>query len=639
MTPPQHYDRRQSQGQAQIPLHELQPPYFPPQQPPHNSSMMPPPPPHMVPSQPFEDANLLLGLNNGNTPGMASYANMSHEMRPPEVPSSTPIFPDFFEHVMLMPGIEMGQQPPAMLPPDVSNITSDLTFDDCDFDFSFLESGLTRPSTPHGPKTGESYPASDQTAQSDAQLRTEAFQKNPFAWNDWIPERNHTSFSGLGPIDVHHDRVNKSDQFTSPAGLTVSHCELSTGDRDRMVRLVAQIGRDQLSMPSFPSLELLEDLIDVFLLQDSSSIDSYFHAATFKAEDIISELLVAVVSAGAQMIALPQVWKMGLVLQEVVRLAIPELIHRDNANTRQLQPLQVNMLMLDVGAWCGFRRKTEIAVSFLQPPVTMLSWDNAYRKYKYADVVPLAEDSDEVLHDKWRAWAARESKKRLILHMFLHDAQVAMVGSKNPLISPSQLLMPLPASRELWLAPNAQAWRHTFLRIRPPSQEDTPTLVDFFGQTTMIDRFDSVYDKSLCLLVSCHGLGHEVWQFRTQARLLARWANQGRRDRLLDHQRTQRDLEEDLAALQAHCELQTNSAPEVMMTLELLMMALHVGKWIPDLFCTGAKADTSQITTTLRPSLASSVKTRPAKCFPRFWPGVAAPSRGSRCGTLDKSYE
>ena len=239
--------------------------------------------------------------------------------------------------------------------------------------------------------------------------------------------------------------------------------------------------------------------------------------------------------------------------------------------------MQVILLVLDIGIWSGVRRKTEIAIAFLQPPVTMLAWSNAFRKFSYLDSVPSDDDTDEDLERKWHTWAEREAKKRLILHTFLHDSQVAVLyTNSNPLISPAQLMMPLPACRELWLAPNAHAWRNAYQRLAPPSQADTPTMLEFFGNTSLIDKYGGVFDKTLCMLISCHGLGHEVWQYRAHARLLSGWRNVGRRDRSLDHQRLQRDLLDDLTTLYAHCEVQTNSAPEVMMTLEILMMMLHV---------------------------------------------------------------
>ena len=90
-------------------------------------------------------------------------------------------------------------------------------------------------------------------------------------------------------------------------------------------------------MPSFPSLQLLEDLVDVALLQDSYAIDSMIHTPLFEPKKTRTELLLALVSKGAGFVALPPIWRMGLVLQEVVRFAVGEAFEKDNSATRELQ--------------------------------------------------------------------------------------------------------------------------------------------------------------------------------------------------------------------------------------------------------------------------------------------------------------
>ncbi|EMC99529.1 hypothetical protein BAUCODRAFT_340532 [Baudoinia panamericana UAMH 10762] len=527
----------------------------------------------------FEDASLLLGLNASNTGGttLAQYDGEPNDLLPVEAGATGLPFSDFFEQIM-MPDMDLSQHHPTIFPPDVSHFTSDLNFDVLDYDFSFLAHGLTRPPTPQGLE-GEEYSSTGSgkhTVHSDAHLRSEAFRRNPWSWNDWIPERNSHVFADQGTLDVHHERVNTTHQLTSPESVRLHHCELTNPARDRMIRVVTQVAQSRLAISSFPSLELLEDLIDIYLLQDSSAADSYIHSASFAPMKTRTELLLAIVAAGARFIALKEVWRMGLVFQEVVRLGLAELLESDNTATRELQVLQALLLILDIGVWSGFRRKTEIAISFLGPPVTMMTWSKLLMRFGYLDIVPCAHDTDLELQEKWQAWAEREAKKRLVLHTFLHDSQVSMVNMKNPLISPAQLMMPLPACRELWLAPNAHAWRHAYLRLKPTTQAELPTMMDFFGDNKILEHFDEVVDKPLCLLAACHGLGHEVWQYRCQERLLANRQSHSRRDRWLDHKRTQRDLSDDLSALHAYCDVQTNGMSEIMLTIDMLMMSLHV---------------------------------------------------------------
>jgi len=335
------------------------------------------------PRNEIEEASLLLGLN-GNTVDNTALTSLNHGRRSfdPNAGVAHP-FQDFFEQIM-MPEAEFFGQSHTIMPPDLSNFTQDLTFDSIDFDFSFLASGLTRPPTAQGDRVPEgdgAFPL--ETPKSDVQRRSEAFTRSPWSWNHWVPERNWHAFSGQEEINVQEDRVSARDQLTSPYSQRLVHCELDTTSRDRMIRTVTRIASDRLAIPSFPSLELLEDLIDIFLLQDSNGIESYIHASSFNCKETRTELLLSMVASGAQYIALSPVWKMGLIMQEVVRLALADLFERDNSMTRELQILEAYIMWLEIGVFSGFRRKTEIALSFLQPLVTMLTWGGAFQRQRY----------------------------------------------------------------------------------------------------------------------------------------------------------------------------------------------------------------------------------------------------------------
>ncbi|GIZ38255.1 hypothetical protein CKM354_000167600 [Cercospora kikuchii] len=489
------------------------------------------------------------------------------------IPMSDYGYPDFFEQIM-MPDLNSISQFHPQRPPDISHLTQDLNLDGLNFDFTFLASGLTRPSTPQG--DNHALQETDAGTAPDVRLRTEAFNKSPWSWNHWIPERNHATFTGQEEINVRQDGINTDDQHVSPSIKRSVHCDLDHEARDRMIRVVTTVAQSKLAMPSFPSLQLLEDLIDIFLLQDSNAIDTFVHAASFSAKETRTELLLAMVAGGARYVALPTVWKMGLVIQEVVRLGVADVFESDNSSTRDLQPIQTSLIWVSVGIWSGFRRKTEIASSFLQPIVTMLTWANALTRARYSDISPSMEDNDEILHQKWRSWIQEETLKRVVLQTFLHDSQVGTTHLRNRLVSPSQLLLPVPMSLELWLAPNAQVWRNIWLARVRLAQSQLPSISELFTNPGKLDELSGLVDKRLCLLVVCHAFAHDVWQFRQQSVLLSNWEVQGRRDRWLTHQSRQRDIMDDLTTAQTYCEAQENIAPEVLFTIEFLIMSLHV---------------------------------------------------------------
>lgn len=284
-------------------------------------------------------------------------------------------------------------------------------------------------------------------------------------------------------------------------------------------------------MPSFPSLQLLEDLIDVFLLDDTHAIGSYIHSPSFDAQNNRTELLLAMVARGAAFVSFPPIWKMGMVLQDVVRYAIAAEFERDNSTTRELQAVQTSLMWVNTGLWSGFRRSTEIAASFLQPPVTMLSWSNAFSRSRYDNIVPTLEDSPETVEKKWKEWSEQEGWKRLVFFTFLHDSQAMIAHMRSPLITTAQMQLSVPASRDLWLSPNAHTWRSTFLA--QISSAGLPSAAEMFSDPENFFHQNHHCDTTLCRLLIAHSLAHEVFQYRQQIHMLQCAGDRRRRDKEL----------------------------------------------------------------------------------------------------------
>ena len=483
-------------------------------------------------------------------------------------------FPDFFDQIMNIPVHQVNGVPePLLAPPNVSNYTSD-DFGLMDFDFGLLASGLTRPPTPQGVGSHSNVPALAATSpQSDAQLRSEAFEKSPWSWGHWIPNKTHNTFSGQ-EINVTEQRVNANDQLT-PSERPHSTYTLEVEARDRILRLVTSVAASRLSISSFPSLELMNDLLNVFVMQERHSIDSYIHWPSLDSRKMRTETLLGVIAKGATFVALPPVWKIGLVFQEITRLAIADVFEQDNSTTRQLQPLQAYLLYLDVGLWSGFRRKTEIASSFLQPGATMLAWSDALTKFRYSDIEANAEDDMSANEMKWKAWLEQESLKRLVLHTFIHDSQASLAHTKTPLLTPSQMQLPLPLSLALWQAHDAESWRSCYLSRTRMQQSKMPSVVAIGADFQILQRYGDSIDERLCTLLACHLIAYDVIQNRQQAAVFASRSDSSRTGRWLAHTNRQKEIYEDLNAIHTYYEMMAQPLHEALFLLQYLMMLLH----------------------------------------------------------------
>ncbi|KAH7121389.1 hypothetical protein EDB81DRAFT_229048 [Dactylonectria macrodidyma] len=472
---------------------------------------------------------------------------------------------------------------------DVPFVLEGYEFDMLESVPSFLAGGLTRPSSSAG--RYEASPQNDSSVKSgtsfssEALLRSEAFRESVFSW---IPEPKEGAFSDNDSIHVHEDTIHAGRLLISQARPGSERIKFDQRTRCDILRLVSKLASRSLVISSFPSTQLLEDLANVFLSVEGEALGSFIHSGTCDINTLRTELLLSMVAGGARLIALEPVWKLGLVLQEVIRIAITEKIEEDNSLSRHPQAWKGMLICLEIGAFSGFRRKTEIALSFLQPLVTMMTWARVFQPDGYDTIAPQMDDSDEALQAKWCRWAEQEALKRLLVHTFLFDSQLAIAHTKNPLLSPAQMQFPLPAAPELWHAPTAQAWRDAYVRLNESSSHKSVLVVDIFRDSGLLGELSPLNDRALCTLAACHRVGHEVWHYRQQMRLRTR--NRGA-DRLSVLGSLRWDLYEDLAMLQSLRELNDECTPSITMTIELLSMLLHVDLEDVQVYCGKSSPD------------------------------------------------
>ncbi|ORY01675.1 hypothetical protein BCR34DRAFT_627710 [Clohesyomyces aquaticus] len=282
---------------------------------------------------------------------------------------------------------------------------------------------------------------------------------------------------------------------------------LSGAARDRIFQLVSKTAKSQITVYSFPSADCLDRLIKVGIAKRTET-DAWIHPHTFTSESARPEYLTALVAAGCICFGIPSVNRTGLVLQEIVRVALNNL--QDNSAIRDLQYLQASMLWLDIGAFCGYTRKMEIAESSLQNLVTGLRRAGRLDHVRYPAVIPSADDSVEALDEKWRSWVELESYKRLVYHVWEHDIDMTMVKHRQPLISYAELTLPLPAPRSLWLAPSAGKRRTRYLSDDNLHTAKLPSL------RILLQDESVILSRSAYL----HGLAAQIWEYNQQSVLL-----------------------------------------------------------------------------------------------------------------------
>jgi hypothetical protein len=240
---------------------------------------------------------------------------------------------------------------------------------------------------------------------------------------------------------------------------------------------------------------------------------------------------------------------------------------------RNLQLKQAFMLSLEIGLWSGNSRKIELAESFPQPLFTMLRRNGKFRRSSYPMIVPSIDDSGEELTRKWTQWVEQEANLRLAFRAFQYSAQCSMALLSTPLVSYAELLLPLPAPKDIWLAQDAQSWKRAVLSrsnptARRPSLLDCLNDLDILSSSDMIDQSES----SSAFLYAAWSL---VWEYRQLVSVVKRpsyhWDNS-----LIMTSRYQ-ELIKLLQHFRFSCaELPNSTKERLNITHELILMHLHL---------------------------------------------------------------
>lgn len=100
---------------------------------------------------------------------------------------------------------------------------------------------------------------------------------------------------------------------------------LSSVARDRIYQLLFKTARSQITIPSFPSAEYIDKLIKVGIIKRTET-DAWIHPYTFESANSRPEYLTALVAAGCICFGVPSVHRTGGALQEIVRVALNNLV-------------------------------------------------------------------------------------------------------------------------------------------------------------------------------------------------------------------------------------------------------------------------------------------------------------------------
>ncbi|KAJ4374151.1 hypothetical protein N0V83_002892 [Neocucurbitaria cava] len=376
-----------------------------------------------------------------------------------EMPEHDPFLPDYLRNMPPFEAFLSGQATPR----GIMDLSFDLDVGLTDFDLGLLDQynfevpfSADTPSDAQGVE--QLVPDNDSVP-----VRTEAFKQS--IWR-YLPQP-HKDYSRAEQANLAFSEPdkdgNRRPQITQRRVIAE---KLHRVSRDQLMALVLGTCSPEnvrRIASAFPSLELLDGLIQYFLTSPALDAQSWFHLPTFSPSKIGPELLACIVSAGAATTPDVPLRKLGFAMHEASRIGQAKKFESDNTSIRDLENIRNLFLQLKVGMWSGISRKMEISESFLQPLLTMLRRGGRFRGLTWKEISPNTEDQGSVLEDKWQAWIHQESYLRVVHRAFELDRQSSMALLKPPLISYSEMQLPLPSSNNLWQAKSAVTWKAAYL--------------------------------------------------------------------------------------------------------------------------------------------------------------------------------
>ncbi|ETS85197.1 hypothetical protein PFICI_03222 [Pestalotiopsis fici W106-1] len=356
----------------------------------------------------------------------------------------------------------------------------------------------------------------------------EAFKRSPWLWT---PVRHDHAYAEGSQLSVNEVQMMESPEVNEICGTDdIVPKAMDPATRDEIFSLVLKFSSSEVNIRSFPSFRLLNVLMQAFFVKESASATPWLHVFSFEPDSVKSELIASIVAAGATLFAVPDIWKMGLALQEIVKLASAAAIDEDNRRVRDLQSIQAFWMWIKIGLWSGFRRKMEIAEGFAHTVPTMLRRAGAFRQNRYTPAIfPATSDNGEVLKQKWLKWIEQESFKRqvtvldlasnrhysqisrLVLQIMMNEMKSSIAFTRNPLFSGTEIAFSLPAAQDLWDAQDETEWRDRM--IAKSGTTTTSTLMDGMHDPCSLENEADIVDVGFASHAILIGLWGRVYSF------------------------------------------------------------------------------------------------------------------------------
>lgn len=253
--------------------------------------------------------------NTGDLPP-SSEAGSSSQAGTDQLP-----FCDFLRDVLYEQQYDQSARIPENQGLAVLNFCNDSNMELSDMDFGLLDHWNTDGMANSAPVQQET-PKSPVDMDHMRQNLVTAWDVSPWRWD---PVANDNAFGEQGNLPVSKRDVASIQAQASKGGFRrVVDQKLDFAARDGVLALVLGACQpDTMSSRisgSFPSADLLDTMLHVFLNSHTNQVSDYIHFPTFKLNEQEPEWIAGAAAAGAVLIPIPTLRKFGYALQESIRM-------------------------------------------------------------------------------------------------------------------------------------------------------------------------------------------------------------------------------------------------------------------------------------------------------------------------------
>ncbi|KAF5250382.1 hypothetical protein FANTH_4415 [Fusarium anthophilum] len=183
--------------------------------------------------------------------------------------------------------------------------------------------------------------------------------------------------------------------------------------------------------------------------------------------------LLLILSYGAMRDPAIRARRLSIGLLEISRLALLEIMDRDNSTPRIAMASHCALICCYQSAFSGYKWLANSGLGQIKMYLTTANQSGFFKSWVRNSWVNMAEKDVE---GTWQEWLKVESYSRLACCWAIVDQEISLMYDSAPALTMRDLESCLPEGDNLWLASDASSWRRAYEEINGPTSDSPRSL-------------------------------------------------------------------------------------------------------------------------------------------------------------------